>query len=80
MVADELRRQADEFVDLATLQMKVGRDPGERAVRAQGNPYYGQGQRPTGPGAATGPGFGGQVPGFLAGSAPVGSGPDDANS
>ncbi|MFN8829586.1 MAG: NYN domain-containing protein [Labrys sp. (in: a-proteobacteria)] len=82
MVADELRRQADEFVDLATLQMKVGRDPGERAVRAQGNPYYGQGQRPGAAGGAggSGSGFGGQVPGFLAGSAPVGSGQDDGNS
>jgi uncharacterized LabA/DUF88 family protein len=33
MVADELRRQADVFVDLATLQSKVGRDPSERPVR-----------------------------------------------
>ena len=33
MIADELRRQADHFVDLATLQAKVGRDPGERAHR-----------------------------------------------
>jgi uncharacterized LabA/DUF88 family protein len=30
MVADELRRQADVFVDLVTLQPKVGRDPSER--------------------------------------------------
>lgn len=30
MVADDLRRQADEFVDLASLQGKIGRDPGER--------------------------------------------------
>jgi len=30
MVADELRRQADVFVDLAALQSKVGRDPSER--------------------------------------------------
>ena len=30
MVADELRRQADVFIDLATLQAKVGRDPSER--------------------------------------------------
>ena len=28
MVADELRRQADEFVDIITLQNKIGRDPG----------------------------------------------------
>jgi uncharacterized LabA/DUF88 family protein len=30
MVADDLRRQADEFIDLASLQAKIGRDPGER--------------------------------------------------
>ena len=33
MVADELRRQADEFVDLVHLIAKVGRD-GERPERA----------------------------------------------
>src|SRR5688500_17716922 len=33
MVADELRRQADEFVDLAHLIPKIGRDPSERAPR-----------------------------------------------
>ncbi len=33
MIADELRRQADHFVDLATLQGKIGRDPAERAQR-----------------------------------------------
>jgi uncharacterized LabA/DUF88 family protein len=33
MVADELRRQADEFVDLIHLAKKVGRDPAERAER-----------------------------------------------
>ena len=30
MAADELRRQADVFIDLITLQSKVGRDPSER--------------------------------------------------
>jgi len=30
MVADELRRQADEFIDLTTLTPRIGRDPGER--------------------------------------------------
>jgi len=60
MVADELRRQADEFIDLATLQGRIGRDPSERAVRTQ-----------AGPGFAAGPrhnqqGFGGQTPGFMA--------------
>jgi uncharacterized LabA/DUF88 family protein len=34
MVADELRRQADTFVDLATLQSKVERAPAERVQRA----------------------------------------------
>ncbi|WP_069307741.1 NYN domain-containing protein, partial [Methylobrevis pamukkalensis] len=34
MVADELRRQADFFIDLATLSGKIGRDPHERTVRA----------------------------------------------
>ena len=33
MVADELRRQADHFVDLTTMQAKIGRDPTERAQR-----------------------------------------------
>ena len=32
MVADELRRQADDFVDIVELQAKIGRDPSERAV------------------------------------------------
>jgi uncharacterized LabA/DUF88 family protein len=35
MVADELRRQADQFIDLADLQDEVGRDPAERAQREQ---------------------------------------------
>jgi len=30
MVADDLRRQADAFVDLAELKAKLGRDPSER--------------------------------------------------
>jgi uncharacterized LabA/DUF88 family protein len=29
MIADELRRQADVFVDLMDLQFKLGRDPSE---------------------------------------------------
>jgi hypothetical protein len=33
MVADELRRQADVFVDIVELQAKIGRDPAERAAR-----------------------------------------------
>jgi uncharacterized LabA/DUF88 family protein len=30
MIADELRRQADVFIDLAELRSKIGRDPSER--------------------------------------------------
>ncbi len=33
MIADDLRRQADHFIDLATLAKKVGRDPSERPAR-----------------------------------------------
>ena len=33
MVADELRRQADEFIDLAHLIPKIGRDPADRPER-----------------------------------------------
>ncbi|MBD8894298.1 NYN domain-containing protein [Roseibium litorale] len=33
MIADDLRRQADHFIDLATLANKIGRDPSERPVR-----------------------------------------------
>ncbi len=33
MVADELRRQADQFIDLADLESVVGRDPGDRGTR-----------------------------------------------
>jgi len=40
MVADELRRQADEFVDLVSLMPRIGRDPGERAERAARPPRY----------------------------------------
>lgn len=35
MVADELRRQCDEFVDIAHLVSRIGRDPQERAERIQ---------------------------------------------
>ena len=34
MVADELRRQADEFIDLAHLIPRIGRDPGDRPQRS----------------------------------------------
>lgn len=33
MISDELRRQADEFLDLAHLMPKIGRDPAERPAR-----------------------------------------------
>jgi uncharacterized LabA/DUF88 family protein len=32
MIADDLRRQADVFVDLRELQAKIGRDPSERSA------------------------------------------------
>ena len=38
MVADELRRQADVFVDIVTLQSKIGRDPSERPQREPRGP------------------------------------------
>ena len=34
MIADDLRRQADHFVDLITLKKEIGRDPSERQERA----------------------------------------------
>ena len=33
MISDELRRQADSFIDLASLQNEVGREQSERPVR-----------------------------------------------
>lgn len=33
MIADELRRQADHFIDLQTLQEEIGRSPAEREAR-----------------------------------------------
>lgn len=33
MIADDLRRQADNFIELAELQDAIGRDPAERPVR-----------------------------------------------
>src|SRR5436305_14792356 len=44
LVADELRRQADEFVDLVTLMPRIGRDPSERAARLSRAHAYPQGQ------------------------------------
>ena len=36
MVAQELRRQADEFIDIKTLQNKISRDPVQRTPRDRG--------------------------------------------
>ena len=33
MIADDLRRQADHFIELVSLKAEVGRDPSERPVR-----------------------------------------------
>src|SRR5881275_413820 len=38
MIADELSRQADQFVDIVELQPKIGRDPAERAAREAREP------------------------------------------
>lgn len=35
MIADDLRRQADHFIDLVTLRKEIGRDPAERGERQQ---------------------------------------------
>jgi len=35
MVADELRRQADQFIDLADLREEIGREPNERQERVR---------------------------------------------
>ncbi|MCJ2037252.1 NYN domain-containing protein [Methylobacterium sp. J-068] len=45
MISDDLRRQADEFIDLAHLLPRIGRDPGERSTRHQDN--RGSGDLPT---------------------------------
>ncbi|WP_336485578.1 NYN domain-containing protein [Methylobacterium nigriterrae] len=50
MIADDLRRQADEFLDLVHLIAKVGRDPGERPGRPaseNGRPARDYGDRPS---------------------------------
>jgi uncharacterized LabA/DUF88 family protein len=55
MVSDDLRRQADDFIDLATLQARVGRDPNDRVPReprqypAAGSAMPGFLNRPTAP-------------------------------
>ena len=35
MIADDLRRQADNFIELAELQNAIGRDPSERQARPE---------------------------------------------
>ena len=41
MVADELRRQADQFIDLKDLTAEIARDPAERPLRDQDRPGNG---------------------------------------
>ena len=41
MIADELRRQADIFLDLVTLQPKLGRDPSERSAPREARRHLG---------------------------------------
>ncbi|MBN9061886.1 MAG: NYN domain-containing protein [Rhizobiales bacterium] len=43
MVADDLRRQADEFIDISRLIDRIGRDPGERQERPDRLPRFIQG-------------------------------------
>jgi uncharacterized LabA/DUF88 family protein len=47
MVADELRRQADIFLDIVDLQAKIGRDPAERTERPPREPREPREQRHT---------------------------------
>jgi len=39
MVADELRRQADDFIDIIELQPFIGRNPAERPARRDQRQY-----------------------------------------
>ena len=50
MIADDLRRQADEFIDLAHLLARIGRDPGERTSRNEGRSHESRGQENRGQG------------------------------
>ena len=38
MIADDLRRQTDQFIDLSDLRDEIGRDPAERRERAPAPP------------------------------------------
>jgi uncharacterized LabA/DUF88 family protein len=51
MIADELRRQADQFVDIVELQPKISRDPTERPARETRAPRHLLQRRQQGPGA-----------------------------
>jgi uncharacterized LabA/DUF88 family protein len=42
MVADELRRQTDQFIDLADLREEIGREPNERVERVRERPATAQ--------------------------------------
>ena len=57
MVADELRRQADQFVDLADLETLIGRDPSVRAQR-EASPRREPARAPMGVGPVTAGGRG----------------------
>ena len=45
MVADELRRQADQFIDLDDLQPQIARDPAVRQAREAAGGYRDRGER-----------------------------------
>ncbi len=49
MVADELRRQADQFIDLSDMANLIGRDPSVRAQR-DAAPRYAPARTPVGAG------------------------------
>src|ERR1700736_3791504 len=55
MIADELRRQSDQFLDLVEMQDKIGRDPAERAAREAAR----EARHPHGHGSHS------QMPGFI---------------
>jgi uncharacterized LabA/DUF88 family protein len=40
MIADDLRRQADQFVEIGELKADIGRDPAEREARLRERPAY----------------------------------------
>ncbi|WP_430910876.1 NYN domain-containing protein [Methylobacterium sp. sgz302541] len=46
MIADDLRRQADEFIDLVHLGSKIGREPGERPQRSSADGGRNRDDRP----------------------------------